>query len=429
MDDLIIIFCLIAINGIFSMAEAALISARKSKLSADARHGSRKAAIALQLSGQPDRFLSTIQIGITLIGILTGLFSGAALADDVATLLSGTGLQPNTAHNIAKIIIVAAVTYLSIVVGELVPKRIGIGRAETIAKAVAAPMKLLSSIVYPLVWLLSVSTSALTRLLHLADNEAKVTEEEIKSLIKEGADAGEVKEVEQDIMERALVLEDCRIDSIMTSRKDVISLKVGMDSDTVRSILSENLHSTYPVFNDDKESVCGIVSLKQLILMLGQEQFFIGKELSPGLFLPESMTVYDALDTFKRTREHSALICDEYGCFQGIVTLRDILDGLIGETVSDGSAPMLIKRPDKDEWLVDGQCPIYDFLSYFDRGDLYSPATYSTIGGLLLENLRRIPSEGDTVAWQCFNIEVIDMDHTRIDKLAVSLIPQGQQKG
>ena len=429
MDDLIIIFCLIAINGIFSMAEAALISARKSKLSADARHGSRKAAIALQLSGQPDRFLSTIQIGITLIGILTGLFSGAALADDVATLLSGTGLQPNTAHNIAKIIIVAAVTYLSIVVGELVPKRIGIGRAETIAKAVAAPMKLLSSIVYPLVWLLSVSTSALTRLLRLADNEAKVTEEEIKSLIKEGADAGEVKEVEQDIMERALVLGDCRIDSIMTSRKDVISLKVGMDSDTVRSILSENLHSTYPVFNDDKESVCGIVSLKQLILMLGQEQFFIGKELSPGLFLPESMTVYDALDTFKRTREHSALICDEYGCFQGIVTLRDILDGLIGETVSDGSAPMLIKRPDKDEWLVDGQSPIYEFLSYFDRGDLYSPATYSTIGGLLLENLRRIPSEGDTVAWQCFNIEVIDMDHTRIDKLAVSLIPQGQQQG
>ncbi len=405
------------------MSEVALISARKSKLSADAKHGNRKAAIALDLAERPDRFLSTIQIGITLIGILTGLFSGATLANDVGNYLITLGLPASISHNLAKIVIVSVVTYLSIVVGELVPKRIGIGQPEIIAKVVAAPMKLLSSIAFPIVWLLSVSTAAITRLLHLNDTSSKVTEDEIKSLIQEGTDAGEVKEVEQNIMERALVLGDCRIDSIMTSRKDVISLRIGMDTSTVRSILAEELHSTYPVFDESKELICGIVSLKQLILMLGNENFHIGSQLSPGLFLPESMTVYDALDTFKRTREHSALVCDEYGCFQGIVTLRDILDGLVGAVTSDDSEPMIAKRPDIEEWLIDGQCPIYDFLSYFDREDLYTPSSYTTIGGLLLENLRRMPSVGDKLSWHCFNIEVVDMDHTRIDKVAVSIQP------
>ncbi|WP_300925897.1 hemolysin family protein [uncultured Duncaniella sp.] len=423
MDDILIIICLILLNGIFSMSEVALISARKSKLSADARHGSRKAAIALDLAERPDRFLSTIQIGITLIGILTGLFSGATIANDVGDYLTTFGLTENTAHNLAKIAIVSIVTYLSIVVGELVPKRMGIGRPEGIAKAVAAPMKLLSSIAFPLVWLLSVSTRAITRLLHLDDKSSKVTEEEIKSLIQEGTDAGEVKEVEQNIMERALVLGDCRIASIMTSRKDVASLKIGMNAAEIRDILAEELHSTYPVFDESKESICGIVSLKQLILMLGKKDFHLDSQLSQGLFLPESMTVYDALDTFKRTREHCALVCDEYGCFQGIVTLMDILDGLVGAITSDDSEPMIAKRPDKDEWLIDGQCPVYDFLSYFDRADLYSPSPYTTIGGLLLENLRRMPSVGDTLAWHCFNIEVVDMDHTRIDKVAVSIQP------
>ena len=310
MDDILIIICLILLNGIFSMSEVALISARKSKLSADARHGSRKAAIALDLAERPDRFLSTIQIGITLIGILTGLFSGATIANDVGDYLTTFGLTENTAHNLAKIAIVSIVTYLSIVVGELVPKRMGIGRPEGIAKAVAAPMKLLSSIAFPLVWLLSVSTRAITRLLHLDDKSSKVTEEEIKSLIQEGTDAGEVKEVEQNIMERALVLGDCRIASIMTSRKDVASLKIGMNAAEIRDILAEELHSTYPVFDESKESICGIVSLKQLILMLGKKDFHLDSQLSQGLFLPESMTVYDALDTFKRTREHCALVCD-----------------------------------------------------------------------------------------------------------------------
>ncbi len=253
MYDLVIIIALILLNGVFSMSEVALISARKSKLTADAKNGNRNAATALKLQGEPDRFLSTVQIGITLIGILTGLFSGATIATRLGDYLAGLGVAPHLALNLSKIVIVTVVTYLSIVVGELVPKRIGMGKADTIAKIVAGPMKLLSVVTYPVVWLLSASTSLLVKLLNIGDTSSKVTEEEIKSLIQEGADSGEVREVEQDIMERALVMGDSRIDAIMTSRKDVASLTVGMDEESIRKVLADDLHSSYPVFDRDKE--------------------------------------------------------------------------------------------------------------------------------------------------------------------------------
>ena len=420
MDDLIIIIALILLNGVFSMSEVALISARKSKLSAEAKDGNRSAANALKLQSEPDRFLSTVQIGITLIGILTGLFSGATIATEVGNYLASIGLAPKTAMNIARIVIVAVVTYLSIVVGELVPKRIGMGHADGIAKMVASPMRLLSLITYPVVWLLSVSTSAIVKIFKLGNNTSKVTEEEIKSLIQEGTDSGEVREVEQDIMERALVMGDSRIGAIMTSRKEVASLTVDMDEDSIRKVLSEDLHSSYPVYDKDKEDICGVISLKSLVLSLGKPDFNIGEAITPAMCLPETMTVYDALETFKTRDNHSALVYDEFGCFQGIITLRDILDGLVGNIAQSGEGPMIVKRQDVDEWLVDGQCPIYDFLAYFDCEELYKPAGYTTIGGLIMENLRKVPAEGDIIKWHTFKIEVADMDRVRIDKVAVS---------
>lgn len=420
MYDLVIIIALILLNGVFSMSEVALISARKSKLAADAKSGSRNAATALKLQSEPDRFLSTVQIGITLIGILTGLFSGATIATELGNYLAGLGISPKLAMSLSKIVIVTIVTYLSIVVGELVPKRIGLGKADTIAKTVAGPMKLLSIITYPVVWLLSVSTSLLVKLLNIGNSSSTVTEEEIKSLIKEGTDAGEVREVEQDIMERALVMGDSRIDAIMTSRKDVAALTIGMDEENIRKVLATDLHSTYPVFDREKEEICGVVSLKQLILSLGSPGFNIEKELTSGLCMPDTMTFYDALETFKTSGEHTALVYDEYGNFQGIVTLRDILDGLIGNIVQSDEGPMIVKRPDKEEWLVDGQCPIYDFLEYFGCEDLYKPSTYTTIGGLILEEMKKVPVEGDLITWNCFRLEIADMDRARIDKVAVA---------
>lgn len=425
MDDLIIIIALIILNGVFSMSEVALISARKSKLTADAKNGNRNAATALKLQSEPDRFLSTVQIGITLIGILTGLFSGATIATDLGNYFARLGVAPHLALNLSRITIVTLVTYLSIVVGELVPKRIGMGRADTIAKIVAGPMKLLSVITYPIVWLLSASTSLFVKLFKIGDTSSKVTEEEIKSLIQEGAESGEVREVEQDIMARALVMGDSRIDAIMTRRKDVASLAIGMDVESIRKVLADELHSSYPVFDRDRKEICGVISLKKLILSLSSPHFDIEKELSVGLCLPDTMTFYDALETFRNSNEHSALVYDEYGNFQGIVTLRDILDGLIGNIAQGDDGPAIVKRPDKEEWLVDGQCPVYDFLEYFGREDLYKPSGYTTVGGLIIDSMKKVPSEGDLIVWNCFRLEVADMDRVRIDKVAVSRIIPG----
>ncbi len=419
MDDILIICGLILLNGVFSMSEVALISARKSKLSTDIQRGSKRAAIALALLNEPERFLSTVQIGITLIGILTGLFSGATIAKSFEVFLVSMGVSSSVALPLSKILIVSVVTYLSIVVGELVPKRIGMNMSDSIAKAVAPGMKLLSVITYPIVWLLSVSTTMISKLLRIDKNNSIVTEEEIRSLIKEGAQTGEVQEVEQDIMERALVLGDLKVESIMTVRGDVVCLTSDMTANDVKEVLSKELHSSYPVYDPDKTCISGIISLKQLIFSIHDNGFNLSEMLSEGLYVPENMKVYDVLETFKQAKTHSALVCDEYGAFCGVITLRDILDGLIGSCPNDLEESMIVKRPDSNEWLVDGRCPMYDFLSHFDREDLFTPESYSTIAGMIMNHLKRVPAAGDVIMWNGFRMEVIDMDSVRVDKIAV----------
>lgn len=422
MDDVFIIIVLILLNGVFSMSEVALISARKSKMATDAKRGSKGAAAALALAEQPERFLSTVQIGITLIGILTGLFSGATIAKDFGILLTSWGVAPSFAMSLSKILIVTIVTYLSIVVGELVPKKIGMNMADTIARIIAPTMNLLSKITYPAVWILSISTTLISKALGIDKKSSTVTEEEIRSLIKEGTEGGEVKEVEQDIMERALVLGDLRVESIMTVRGDVATMSENMTADDVMRLISQELHSSYPVYDAEKSDIIGIVSLKQLILSLNHDDFNLHDIVSPGLYMPENMSVYDALDLFKAKKMHSALVCNEYGGFCGVVTLRDILDGLVGNCPDEVEEPMIAKRESKDEWLIDGRCPIYDFLSHFDREDLYAPESFTSIGGMIMNHLQRIPMTGDTIDWNGFRLEVVDMDNARVDKVAASLI-------
>lgn len=420
MDDLIIIICLILLNGVFSMSEVALISARKSKLSAEAKGGNKNAALALALQNEPERFLSTVQIGITLIGILTGLFSGATIANDFGRILVAWGVKPSLAMGLSKLLIVTVVTYLSIVVGELVPKKIGMNLADRIAKLVAPAMKVLSTITYPIVWLLSVSTSGISKFLGIERKTSTVTEEEIKSLIKEGAEDGEVQEIEQDIMERTLLLGDLRVESIMTVRGDVVSLSCGMTADEVKKIMADELHSSYPVYNTDRSEIIGVISLKQLIFSLEKDNFDLCEMVNEGLYVPENMKVYDALDTFKKAKAHSGLVCDEYGAFCGVITLRDILDGLVGNCPDDVEEPMIAKRPNNDEWLVDGRCTVYDFLSHFDKEDLFVPESYTSMGGLVMHSLKRVPATGDTIDWNGYRLEIVDMDGARVDKIAVS---------
>lgn len=419
MDDILVICGLILLNGIFSMSEVALISARKSKLSTDAKKGNKGASVALALSEDPERFLSTVQIGITLIGILTGLFSGATIANDFATILIEWGVSPTIAMGVAKTAIVAIVTYLSIVAGELVPKKIGMNMADTISRLVAPGMKLLSIITYPAVWVLSVSTSGISRALGIDKKSSAVTEEEIKSLIKEGAEGGEVREVEQDIMERALVLGDLKVGAIMTVRGDVTCLTVNMSSDDVMRVITRKLHSSYPVYDSSRSKIIGVVSLKQLILSLNGGNFNLQDCVAPGFYVPENMSGYDALDMFKTRKVRFALVCDEYGAFCGVVTPCDILDVLVGNSPDEIEGPVIVKRDSGDGWLVDGRCTIYDFLSYFDSEDLYSPGSYTTLGGMIMNHLQRVPVPGDGVEWNGFHLEVVVMENTRVDKIAV----------
>lgn len=423
MTDVFVILVLILLNGVFSMSEIALVSARKSMLSTEARKGSRRAAIALRLVENPDRFLSTVQIGITLIGILTGLFSGAAWAGVLGERLSEWGLSAKTAHTVAQVLIVSVVTYLSIVLGELIPKRIGIAMANRIAMVVAPAMWVLSLVTMPVIWLLSVSTTAVVRVLGLKDKSGGVTEEELRSMIRESTESGMVQEVEQDIMERALVLGDQTVNRIMTNRSDIVCLHCRMPFEELREVVYGNLHRGYPLYCEKRREVKGIVRLRDLLPAMERGSVDLEKLAVGATFFPESMTAYDALAVLKSGKVDCALVCDEYGDMQGIVTLRDVLEGLVGMVDNPADTPQ-IRRLDEDseEYVVDAQFKWYDFLSFFDAEDLYEPASYSTLAGWFLEKYRRFPHEGETVEWQGICFKILDMDGARIDKFLVRRI-------
>lgn len=418
--EIIIIFILILLNGFFSMSEIAVISARKSKLRTEAKIGNKSAKKALELAEEPDRFLSTIQIGITLIGILTGLYSGEAFATDFAIVLKETGIHGAVAYPVAKLIIVITVTYITLVFGELVPKKIGLTASENIAKIIAAPMSLLSKIATPFVWLLSKSSSLIFKLLNIKTSDSKVTEEEIKSLIQEGTDDGEVQIVEQDIMERVFVLGDRTVDSIMTHRNDIFWINSKLSNTEILQFVQQHPFDIYPVANQSIDEMIGIVALKDLFGKLEKVTFHIQDEVKNALNFPTNMEVYKALEEMKQKHQRYALVFDEFGSFQGVVTLKDILEALVGAFPEEHEEPDIVERED-GSWLVDGQCSFYDFLDYFDMEDLYLKYEYNTVSGLVLNKLEHIPVEGEKFSWKKFSFEIVDMDGARIDKILVSL--------
>lgn len=423
MSEIFIIIGLIILNGIFAMSEIALISARKSSLTQDAKNGSRAAKTAMKLANEPDRFLSTIQIGITLIGILTGIYSGNTIAVMFAEWLASLGVSSSYAFAIGQTLIVVAVTYLTLIFGELVPKRIGMSISERAAKVVAQPMYILSLIASPFVWMLSKSTSLIFGLLDIKAGEAKVTEEEIKSIIQEGTEDGEVQPVEQDIVERVFRLGDLCVDSIMTHKSEMAWLDISMDAEEVRKVLKKDLYEVYPVADGDLDNVKGIITLKDLVLGLEDPEFSIERYIRPAMYFYENANVYKVLEQMKKQNFSRGLVCDEFGSCIGIITLKDILEGLIGVVNDDEEEPFILERNDKESWLVDGKCPIYDFLSYFDEEQLMENGDYTTLAGLMISQLGYIPSSGEKLTWKSFSLEVVDMDRARIDKILVRRIP------
>ena len=369
--EFFIIIGLILLNGVLAMSEIAMVSARKSRLETEARTGNKSARRALKLANEPDRFLSTVQIGITLIGILTGLYSGQALAGELAVWVEKIeALQPH-ALLISKTIIVIVVTYLTLIFGELVPKRIGMVAAERMAKIIAAPMDILSRIASPFVWLLSASTSFMMRVLGLNKTGSnKITEEEIKAIIQESTAEGEIQEVEQDIVERVFNLGDRDIASIMTHRSDLVWLNITDSNDRIREIVKTNLHTIYPVSDTKLDNIVGVVFLKDLFGKIDAPDFNLKALVRPPQYFPQNQSVYNALEHLKQGHLKYGLVTDEFGSIEGIVTLKDIVKALIGDVPEIGEEPDIVQR-DNGTFLVDGQCPFYDFLAYFDMEFLY----------------------------------------------------------
>lgn len=419
--EIVIIIGLILLNGVLSMSEIAMVSARKSRLEADVKKGSKSAKTALKLANAPDTFLSTIQIGITLIGILTGLYSGEVLAHSLGKVIAL--IEPLKPHAvaIAQTLIVIIVTYLTLIIGELVPKRIGMSASERVAKIVARPMNLLSKIALPFVWLLSKSTAITLKLLGINTQENnKVTEDEIKAIIQEGTDGGEIREVEQDIVERVFNLGDRNVGSIMTHRSEMVWLNVNYTKEQIEEIVKNNLFNTYPVADQNLDSIVGVVHLKDLFGRLDEEGFKLSKVLRAPQYIPENLSVYNALELMRTTGGRYGIVTDEFGSIEGIVTLKDIVRALIGSMPEIGEEQEIVARED-GSFLIDGQIPFYDFLAHFDMEDLYNEFNYNTLSGLILEELEHIPHTGEKLSWRNFDFEIVDMDAARIDKVLVSL--------
>ncbi len=418
--ELIIILILILLNGVFAMSEIALISARKSNLTNDSRKGSQSARVALKLANDPDKFLSTVQIGITLIGLVTGIYSGDKLADDFSLLLIEWGFPAAYAHMLGQSLIVIFVTYLTILFGELVPKRIGMSASTQVAKLLARPMYGLSVLTSPFVWLLSKSTSLIFSLLNINTAGEKVTEEEIKSMIDEGTENGEVQEVEQDIVERVFSLGDRSLSTIMTHRSDIVTLDIDMSRQEIFQIACNHLYQVYPVTrNRDLDDIVGVIYLKDLFGKMYHQTFDLRDILRPTQYFHENMDVYKALDLIRTNHIKYGLICDEFGSLQGIITIKDILEALVGSLPGETEDPDIVPRKD-GSWLIDGQCPFYDFLKHFDDEDLYTDYNYNTLSGLILEQLGHIPQAGESLQWKGFQLEIVDMDGARIDKVLVT---------
>ncbi len=421
MIEILIILGLILLNGIFSMAEMALVSSRKTRLETQAARGDKRAKEALKLMEKPDAFFSTVQIGITLIGILTGIFSGEALKTDLTDYLNRFEWLRPYAGASATAIIVIILTYFTLILGELVPKRIGLSRPETIAKLVATPMRVLSKIAYPFVWFLSKSTYYTVKLLNIKGKDTQVTEEEIKAIISEGTEQGTIEEAEQEIIERVFHLGDRNITSLMTHRNDIVWFSLNKDEEKIKEKIILEPHSVYPVCDGDIDNIKGMVSIKDLYVH--ENSKLLSEIMQPTLFVPENNTAYQVLERFKETKIHCCFVVDEYGSLLGMITLNDILEAIVGDIPEPDEEDYEITERGDGTYFVDGQVPFYDFLRTFEKTEWMNEGEhdFDTLAGFILHQLERIPHTGDKLDWRGFTFEVADMDGHRIDKVLVTI--------
>jgi len=417
-----ILFILFLINGALAMAEIALVSARKTRLEIDAQRGDQLAMLAFANASAPSRILSTIQVGVTSIAILTGVYSGDEIATGVGKLLVDMGLKPAYSHSLSLAVVVILVTFVSILIGELVPKHIGLASPERISKATIRPLLFLMYITFPFTWILFKCSEVIIQLLGIKPSgHSTVTEEEIKAMVQEGTEGGEVQEIEQDIVERVFHLGDRKISSLMTHHSDMTWLDIHDSDEHNRDKIRTELHSVYPVCDGDLDNMLGVVFVKDLFLgNIGEADFQIVDQRKPAHFVLETLTAYETLELFKKKKIHYGVVVDEYGSTVGMVTLNDILEALVGDFKEENpDEPKILRRQD-GTWLADGQMSFYEFAYEFDiKGLDKSKIKFDTLAGLAVNILKRIPRTGEKFTWRDWEFEVVDLDRNRIDKLLI----------
>lgn len=421
MTNVAVLFFLILLNGVLALAEAALMSARKARLQGLADDGDKAAQIALELANEPMAFLSTVQIGITLVGILAGAFGEATLAGQLATLLERAPLLAPYSQALSLVIVVIIVAYISLVLGELAPKRLALSNPERLVSLVARPMRVLSRWASPAVRFLSFSASLVLRLFGITDiKDAPVTEDELKVLIAQGAAAGVFDAAEQNIMRRTLRLGDRTAATLMTPRPDIVWLDLDDDPAEVWRKITTTTFTRFPVARGALDAIAGVVRARDLLTSAGRgDSLSLESVLQPPLLVPESTPALRVLEILKRARSQMALILDEYGGVSGLVTLEDILQAIVGD-ISDEAQPTEAVRRLDGSWLLDGALPVDEMQELLDLDDLPGAGDYLTVAGFIMRQLGHIPSAGDRFTWENCEFEVVDMDGRRVDKVLVS---------
>ncbi|MBU1439590.1 MAG: hemolysin family protein [Gammaproteobacteria bacterium] len=426
--EILILVSLILLNGIFAMSEIAIVTARKSRLTALAHNGNSSAAIALKLAEDPTQFLSTVQIGITSIGILNGIFGEAILAGPFALWLQELGMPADFSSIFATVLVVVVVTYVSIVVGELVPKRIGQISSETIACLMAKPMQMLSILTKPFVWLLSGSTQALMRLFGFADQQSSnVTHEDIHALLLEGSSSGVIEHNEHTMVKNVFRLDERSISSLMVPRSDIVFLDVEHSIEDNLKLLTQSPHSRFPVCRGNADELIGVVSTKQLLVQSVTGNLTDLTALAqPCNFVPDSLTGMELLDHFRTSGSQMVFVVDEYGDLKGLVTLLDLMEALTGEFTPDGGEDMMVITREDGSMLLDGLLPVIDLKDALNLNKLPEEESnrYQTLNGLIMFLLGKMPQTADKVQVGAWMLEIIDMDGKRIDKVLAIRVPE-----
>ena len=422
-NEIILIFFLILVNAFLAMSEAALVASRKARLQQQAGEGNKSSAQALKLIEDPNIFLSTVQIGITLIGVMAGAVGGATIAESLAKVLQNVPYIGQYSDSIALGIVVLSITILTIWLGELVPKRLGLNNPEKIAQIVAGPMLFLSKIFSPFIKLMSGATNFVLRLLGVdPSSEPPVTEEEIHLLIDQGTQAGVFQEAEQDMVEGIFSLGDSRVYSLMTPRTELVWLDIADSVEEIRQKIAECSYSRFPVRQNTLETIVGIVKSRDILVdSLSGKDIDLKTLLKPAFFIPETMFASRALELFKEKNTELLLVVDEFGGLQGLLTINDILEEIVG--VMEFEEPQATQRQD-GSWLLDGMLEVDEFKELFEFSSLPHEDEYETLSGFMMTSLGRVPQAADNFDWNGFRFEVMDMDGRRVDKVLVRTLPK-----